>query len=448
VRGGLAVGAAVLTLLLVGLAAPAAAASAPVAPDGPPATATLQPPPADTPTPDTGNPSPPIPGGGASNLSSGFAPLGQEQANGLFDGFLVHGFERFVDGVRESLQHFVDDANLVTNTSPTWTYQQQTVVALQRAVLLATTAAFGLAVFWMGLNALLRPHLGGGYPELHELIPRLVLAAGLATSAPHWTALAIDVNDQVCAWLLTIDSGSPGDLFRSMPTFDRTWLLALLLVGFLLVWIWLLLKMAARIAMLQVLLVLAPAAQLCWALPQTRGMADRWHARFWPTVWAQVVVTVSLKLAWGFAGTAAGNPVSPLITLCLLFLAANSPELLASGVSRIGLTALMEVALLAARTMALTSGGGAGAAVAGAAGTLAGDASAAGGAAGGVAAEAAPRVRATPNTVSGISGSTGGGQAVGDKAAGFGRGGRRPGGGSAATNKGQDLGGQEDRASA
>ena len=71
-------------------------------------------------------------------------------------------------------------------------------------------------------------------------------------------------------------------------------------MAFLLVWAWLYLKMAGRMAMLMVLLVLAPAAQVCWILPQTRGLADRWQQKFWTTLFAQVVVTAALKLAWGF----------------------------------------------------------------------------------------------------------------------------------------------------
>jgi len=89
--------------------------------------------------------------------------LSQGQANDLFDGFLLHGFLNATDGTRQGLQRLVDDANLVTNTSATWTYRQPTVVALQRAVQVASNAALGLLIFWMGLNVVLRPQLGGSY---------------------------------------------------------------------------------------------------------------------------------------------------------------------------------------------------------------------------------------------------------------------------------------------
>jgi len=295
-----------------------------------------------TPAPTTGNPSP----RSSSSPANSLAPLGQNQANGLFDGFLTHGFESATNGIRDGLKKLVDDANLVTNTAPTWTYQQPTVNKLQGAVLVVTNAAIGLVIVWMGFNILFRPQLGEGYPDLQEALPRLILGAGLANATAWWSKLAIDANNSVCAYLFTADSGTLGDLILRIPLFDHVWLTALLLVAFLLVWIWLFIKMAYRMAMLQLLLVLAPAAQLCWVLPQTRGMADRWHGKFWSTLFAQVVITVALKLAWGFAGAAGDGPIGQLITIFLLLLAANSSELLAGGASRFGLMSLIQTALL------------------------------------------------------------------------------------------------------
>ena len=59
----------------------------------------------------------------------------------------------------ESLQQLVDDANLVTTAPADWTYQQSTVMALQRTVLQMSNAVVALVIFWMGLNILLQPSL-------------------------------------------------------------------------------------------------------------------------------------------------------------------------------------------------------------------------------------------------------------------------------------------------
>jgi len=426
--------------LLVVLTAATVEAQSATAAFSPPAAVVVDPSPSSASSSPTASPtssSNPTPSSSTSSTTS-LPTLTQGQANGLFDGFLVHGFEQATEGIRQGLRRLVDDANLVTNTSATWTYQQPTVVALQRAVQLASNAALGLLIFWMGLNVVLRPQLGGTSTDIHEVIPRLVLGAGLANSAAHWTALAIDLNNAACADFLRVNSGSLSDLFAQFPIFDRSWLLAILLVAFLLVWVWLFIKMAGRMAMLMVLLVLAPAAQMCWVLPQTRGLADRWHAKFWTTLYAQVVVTVALKLAWGFAGSAGSNPIALLITICLLFLAANSPELLAGGAARVGLGSLVEAGFMAARV--------AGGAPAVAAGGVAAAGAARGSSAStpGVAAASVPRVMASPITVSGQSSGTGGGAAAETKTTGFGRGGRTAGTeGGPATDKGL---GQQGRA--
>src|SRR5207249_5317217 len=113
------------------------AAPATVAIDSAPTTTSSSPTPATTSTS--------APSGSSSSSSSNSLPtLSQAQANGLFDGFLLQGFQNATDGIRRGLQRLVDDANLVTNTSATWTYQQPTVVALQRAVQTASNAALGL----------------------------------------------------------------------------------------------------------------------------------------------------------------------------------------------------------------------------------------------------------------------------------------------------------------
>ena len=344
--------------------------------------------------------------------------LTQDQANGLFDGFLVHGFLRPPTARATSLKQLVDDANLVTTTPADWTYQQSTVTALQHAVLQMSNAmSWRWSSSGWASTSCCSPSSAAAIWRHARSCHVWCWASGLANSAPHWTALAIDLNNAACNQLLAASSGSLADLFSHTPTFDKSWLTALLLVAFLLVWAWLYLKMAGRMAMLMVLLVLAPAAQLCWILPQTRGMADRWQQKFWTTLFAQVVVTAALKLAWGFAGaTGSSNPVSLLISLCLLFLAANSPELLAGGVARVGVGSLVETALLASRAGLFGPAAGA----AGAAAATGNAMSSA--AASTVSPSSVPRVMASPVGISGMDGGTGGGNAVETK--GFGRGGR------------------------
>ena len=71
---------------------------------------------------------------------------------------------------------------------------------------------------------------------------------------------------------------------------------AFAIVIYLIAAVLLLLQMLMRLALIDVLLVVAPLGLLCWVLPQTQGWADRWVSTFTRTVFTQVPQIVALKL--------------------------------------------------------------------------------------------------------------------------------------------------------
>src|SRR5918912_1147429 len=64
------------------------------------------------------------------------------------------------------------------------------------------------------------------------------------------------------------------------------------------------LQMLMRLALVDVLLVVAPIALLCWVLPQTQGWARLWSALFTSTVFVQSLQMLALRL-----GVALGSEV-------------------------------------------------------------------------------------------------------------------------------------------
>jgi hypothetical protein len=58
----------------------------------------------------------------------------------------------------------------------------------------------------------------------------------------------------------------------------------------------LLLQQLARLALVDLLLVLAPLGLLCWVLPQTQGWARLWSNAFFGAVFTQFVQAVTLKV--------------------------------------------------------------------------------------------------------------------------------------------------------
>jgi hypothetical protein len=76
------------------------------------------------------------------------------------------------------------------------------------------------------------------------------------------------------------------------------------------------LQMLMRLALVDVLLVVAPLALLCWVLPQTQAWARVWSALFLGTVFVQALQVLGLKLGVSLASELpdiAGGTTSELL---------------------------------------------------------------------------------------------------------------------------------------
>ena len=81
-------------------------------------------------------------------------------------------------------------------------------------------------------------------------------------------------------------------------------------------------QMALRLALIDILLALAPIALGLWALPHTAGWGRHWLRLFMTTVFQQAVQLIALALGFGFlnesAAIAAFEPVQDLVWKLLL----------------------------------------------------------------------------------------------------------------------------------
>jgi hypothetical protein len=339
----------------------------------------------------------------------------------LFSGMLSGLFGKLLAAARDSLIQFINDTDLLRQTPPTWVQNNQGVTTLEAAMRQVANASLALIVFWLGLTIATRPLLGGHGLGLNPLddVPRLLLAAILANSAQLWMSQAIRLANALSVWIWNVSVGDTNTLVDLLQRFarpDQTLLLIALGVLFLLVCLWVYLKHAARVALLIVLFVVAPLAMACWVLPQTQHLFRAWHQLFWSRLGAQLVSSVALKLALSFAITAGDSPVAALITLGLLLVAAQAPELLGLTSGGLGLASVLQTVVLS-RAMLATPATAAAAVATRTAATA------------GSAATSASRIAPRPTAVSGAYSGTGGGTAATSKNTG--RGGRRP-----ATDKG------------
>ena len=237
--------------------------------------------------------------------------------------------------------------DIITGTPADLTYQHEVVRAAWVVVWAVASGALVVILGWMGLSFIVQEHLGRHQSGWREMVPRLVLGLAAAASSLWWCALVIDVADAVSGFIATSLGVTAGDLLRaSMETLLRAvasggvglvLLLALIYLVYGFFVLYLLVQMVLRLALIDILLALAPIALGLWILPHTAGWGRYWLRLFMTTVFQQAVQIIALALGFGFLGELA--PISPfepaqdlvwklLMSLAFVYLATRVPSLL------------------------------------------------------------------------------------------------------------------------
>jgi hypothetical protein len=310
-----------LVLLLAALLGgpPGAAAQSEPAPPAAGAPATPTPAPAASPAPPTGQ-----------ALLEFVRPIVGFLTERIFEGVLA-GLLRSVDGMLHGAigELKASRYNFIVWTPPVLSYDSPTVGALAGAMRAVANAALALVAAWGGLNLIVRPRIGAPYHGVMELLPRLVLGALLVNTSGWWTRLAIDANNAL------ITAVGQADL----PAWERADPASPLIVGLMSVLVYLVgalllvLQQLMRLALVDVLLVVAPIGMLCWVLPQTHGYARLWASTFVGTVFTQFVQVLALKLGGSLVaeiGPVAADPhrVPLLLSVAVIVLTLKIPALL------------------------------------------------------------------------------------------------------------------------
>ena len=182
--------------------------------------------------------------------------------------------------------------NFVTRTPPEVSYDSPTVRGLWSVTRFIANAALVSVAMWGGFNLLMREHFGSIRQDATELFSRLAVGALLANTSLWWGRFFIEANNVLCF--------AVGD--ARLPAWSQadttTQAMASVLAGlvYLVVGLLLVLQQLMRLALIDVLLVLAPLAYVCWILPQTRSWADKWSSAFVGAVFVQFLQVATLKL--------------------------------------------------------------------------------------------------------------------------------------------------------
>ena len=225
--------------------------------------------------------------------------------------------------------------DILTGTPPELTYLHPLVRDAWAVVWAIASGVLVLILGWMGLSFIISEHLGRSHAGWREMVPRLVLGLVAAASSLWWCALVLDVADAVSGFIASELGVTAGDMLRSTLRTLMTAVeagsvgMALLLAALYLVYgffvLYVIVQMILRLALIDILLALAPIALGLWILPHTAGWGRHWLRLFMTTVFQQAVQLIALALGFGFlhefAAIAAFEPVQDLVWKLLMSLA-------------------------------------------------------------------------------------------------------------------------------
>ena len=238
-------------------------------------------------------------------------------------------------------------SDILTGTPPDLTYLHPFIQQAWMVVWAITSGALVVILGWMGLSFIVQEHLGRHQSGWREMVPRLVLGLTAAASSLWWCALVIDVADAVSGFIAVSLNVTPGDLLRA-PLFAllaavetaNTGLavfIALLYRVFGFFVLYLLVQMILRLALIDILLTLAPIALGLWILPHTAGWGKHWLRLFMTAVFQQAIQLIAVALGFAFLGEFASiaefEPSEDLVwkllmAIAFMYLAGRVPSML------------------------------------------------------------------------------------------------------------------------
>ena len=240
--------------------------------------------------------------------------------------------------------------DIITGTPPGLTYGHDLVQQAWTVVWAVASAALVVILGWMGLTLIISDHVGRAQAGWREMVPRLVLGLVAAASSLWWCALVIDVADAVSGFVAVSLGVTAGDMLRSTLRTLMTAVeagsvgMALLLAALYLVYgffvLYVIVQMVLRLALIDILLALAPIALGLWILPHTAGWGRHWLRLFMTAVFQQAIQLIALALGFGFlnevAAIAAFEPVQDLVwklllSLAFVYMATRVPSLLGNA---------------------------------------------------------------------------------------------------------------------
>lgn len=205
----------------------------------------------------------------------------------------MHAFTPVIDDFLKN------PVNIVNQTPPVDSYQNATVVALNTLFAGVIDAALACLLVIGGYTIVIGSHLSIPQSSLRELLPRAVLFVGAVHFNLQFLGLFLDLENTLnLAIIHATDTQVLTNAIASLLTLNPTAGLLLVILAIVLgiMAVLLLVQMIVRLALVDLLLALAPLGLGCLILPQTVRWGRLWLTTFSAAVWVQLIQLVALAL--------------------------------------------------------------------------------------------------------------------------------------------------------
>lgn len=215
-----------------------------------------------------------------------------------------------------------------------------TISSLNLGLAVAADVLVGAVVLYVSLRSVFDHSIESRY-ALKVAIPRVLLSVALVHSSIFLIQMAIDLNNALAhvatslgspltidnlPWSSSMSKVAVAGIQATQDLFHAAFGLALVVALVILV-----LSYVVRIALLNILIVLAPLAAICMVLPETRRYAYTWLRLFLATVFMQAVQLIVLRVATTTAFAHGAGLLETLYALATLWIMLKVPSTLHSA---------------------------------------------------------------------------------------------------------------------
>ena len=208
------------------------------------------------------------------------------------------------------------------------------IAHLNGSLVLVADVLVAAVVVYASLRSIFEHSIRARY-ALHLVIPRVMAAIVMVHGSIYFIQMAIDLNNaiggvaQSMGGPLTIDtlpwSGSMSAATVSIIQGSQDLFHAIFALGVVVAVVILVLSYVIRTALLDILVVLAPLAALCSALPDTRRYAFTWLRLFIVAVFMQAIQLIILRVATAVGFGAGSGIAESLFALAILWIVLKVP---------------------------------------------------------------------------------------------------------------------------